>query len=263
MDPDIVEHYSGGEERERLDGWSLERLRTEALIARFVPPPPARVLDVGGGPGRYAAWMTAAGWRVTVLDPVPLHVAQAAVAVPGLVERGDGRALPHGDATFDAVLVFGPLYHLIESGKRAAVLREAARVVRPGGVVLVAAISRLASMLSGFVEGAITDERFRAIIAGDLVDGAHRNPERVPGWFTTAYFHRPAELADELRAAGLRDVRVVGVEGPAWLWGDRGREPDDDEWRQAALWAAELVESEPDFIPCSAHLLAIARRAPD
>ena len=59
---------------------------------------------------------------------------------------------------------------------------------------------------------------------------------------------------------GLEDVRVVGVEGPAWLWGDRGAEPDDAEWRDAALWAAREVESDPEFMPVSAHLLGIAHR---
>ena len=70
----------------------------------------------------------------------------------------------------------------------------------------------------------------------------------------------PAQLAEEMRAAGLNDVRVVGVEGPAWLWGDRGREPDDDEWRSAALWAARTVEDDEDFKPMSAHFLAVGYR---
>ncbi|HTN80051.1 MAG TPA: methyltransferase domain-containing protein, partial [Acidimicrobiales bacterium] len=260
MDPDVVEHYSGGEEQARLDGWSLERLRTEAVIAKMLPAPPARVLDVGGGPGRYSAWMTRAGWRVTLLDPVPLHVAQASAAVPGRVECGDGRALPHPNVSFDAVLVLGPLYHLPDRDDRVAVLQEAARVVRPGGVVVAAAISRLASVLDGFARGFVVDPEFQVIVAGDLATGTHHNPERRPGWFTTAYFHRPADLAAELRDSGLGDVRVVGVEGPAWLWGDRGREPGDEEWRRAALWAADLVEEDDDFIPMSAHLLGIARR---
>ena len=181
VDPDVVEHYSGGEEQARLDGWSLERLRTEAVIAKMLPAPPARVLDVGGGPGRYSAWMTRAGWRVTLLDPVPLHVAQASAAVPGRVECGDGRALPHPNASFDAVLVLGPLYHLPDRDDRVAVLQEAARVVRPGGVVVAAAISRLASVLDGFARGFVVDPEFREIVAGDLATGTHHKPGAAAG----------------------------------------------------------------------------------
>src|SRR5262249_4630206 len=128
----------------------------------------------------------------------------------------------------------------------------------PGGVVVAAAISRIASMLSGFAEGMIVDERFRAIVSGDLADGQHRNADHTPGWFTMAFFHSAPQLADEMRAAGLRDVRVLGVEGPAWLWGDRGREPDDAAWRAAALWAAREAESDPELVPVSARFLGIA-----
>ncbi len=259
MDPEIVAHYEEGAERDRLSGWSLERLRTEELLGRMLPPPPARILDIGGGAGRYSAWLSGRGYSVTLLDPVSLHVQQARDDRAYDVEQGDGRHLPHPDGAFDAVLVMGPLYHLVERADRIAVLHEARRVVRPDGIVAAAAISRLASLLDGLSRGYIRDGRFRVVIERDLTSGAHTNPEQEPGWFTTAFFHGAGELGDEMPAAGFHDVSIVGVEGPAWLWGDRGREPDDDEWRGAALWAARVVEDDPDFIPVSAHLLASGR----
>jgi ubiquinone/menaquinone biosynthesis C-methylase UbiE len=218
------------------------------------------VLDVGGGPGRYAAWLAGRGYPVTLLDPVSLHVNQAREDRAYDVEQGDGRHLPHRDEEFDAVLVMGPLYHLVMRDDRVGVLMEARRVARPGDVVAASAISRLASLLDGFDRGHIRDQRFRAIVERDLAAGTHTNPAQEEGWFTTAFFHGSGELGDEMIAAGFDDVSVVGVEGPAWLWGDRGREPDDDEWRTAALWAAGAVEHDPDFIPISAHLLATGRR---
>jgi SAM-dependent methyltransferase len=255
-------HYQdGAEEADRLAGWSLERLRTEELLARWLPAPPSSVLDAGGGPGRYAAWLAGLGHRVTLLDPVPVHVeAAAARPEPIGVERADAVALPHPAAAFDAVLLLGPLYHLVEPADRAAALAEAARVVRPGGVVVAAGICRFAALLDGFVNRFHLDERFRAIAAATTATGRHRNPDGRPEWFTTAYFHRPAELGEELRAAGLAGVEVLGVEGPAWVFGDRGREPDDERWRDAALWAARAVEAEPEAVALSAHLLAVGWR---
>lgn len=261
MDPEVAQHYAGGDEADRLAGWSLERLRTEELLSRVLPPPPARVLDVGGGPGRYAAWLAGLGYRVTLLDPVADHVATAAAASGGAytVERGDAVARPHPDGAVDAVLLLGPLYHLVDRADRLTAAREALRVLRPGGPVAAAGISRLAPLLDGFAKRYHADPRFRDLAAGSLATGVHRNPTGTPEWFTTAFLHRPAELAADLADAGATGVEVHGVEGPAWVWGDRGTEPDDPSWREAALWAARLAADDPDGMALSAHLLAVGR----
>ena len=124
--------------------------------------------------------------------------------------------------------------------------------MRPGGIVAAAAISRFASLLDGLVEGFLSDPTFAAIVERDLAEGQHRNPTERVEWFTTAYFHHPDELADEVREAGLALEGVFGLEGPAWLLGDRVAP-------ELALRAARAVEQEPTLLGVSAHLLAVAR----
>jgi ubiquinone/menaquinone biosynthesis C-methylase UbiE len=75
------------------------------LLERYLPPAPAIVADIGGGPGRYAIWLAERGYHVHLVDPVPLHVEQArgaAHARAGVslatAELGDARALPLPDA---------------------------------------------------------------------------------------------------------------------------------------------------------------------
>jgi len=81
-------------ERLRRPVGRLEFLRTWDLLARVLPPAPARVLDVGGATGVYAGPLAAAGYRVHVVDPLPEH-AQAAAALPGVTAAvGDARRLP-------------------------------------------------------------------------------------------------------------------------------------------------------------------------
>ena len=63
-------------------------------------------------------------------------------------------------------------------------------MLRPGGVLTAAAISRFASMMDGLLRGSLDDPAFEAIVERDLRDGQHRNPTGRPEWFTTAYFHR-------------------------------------------------------------------------
>ncbi len=102
----MLAHYAAGVEQERLTEASgqLELVRTQELLQRYLPAPPAIILDVGGGPGRYAAWLAGPGYAMHLIDPVPLHVAQArarADARPGSSFQaavGDARALPFGVA---------------------------------------------------------------------------------------------------------------------------------------------------------------------
>ena len=265
---DIGEFYARGLERDRLsrDRGALELTRTQTLLERFLPAPPAAVADVGGGPGRYAIWLARKGYRVHLIDPVPLHVDQARAAAAesavGLAsaEVGDARVLALPDESVDAVLLLGPLYHLPERGDRVTAFAEARRVCRPGGVVVAAAISRFASMLDGLRAGYLEDPVFAAIAEDDLVTGRHRNPTGHPAYFTTAYFHRPDELAGECAEAGLTHDATLAIEGVAWLLPDLDERLADGRRRSVLFDALARLETEPALLGASAHMLVVAHK---
>jgi ubiquinone/menaquinone biosynthesis C-methylase UbiE len=266
---EIVAYYALGLERDRLVSGpgALELARTQALLERYLPPPPAVIADVGGGPGRYAVWLAERGYQVHLVDPVPLHVEQARSSARERLGKtlasadvGDARALRLPDASADAVLLLGPLYHLPERAERVQALAEARRVCRAGGVIIAAAISRFASTLDGLRGGYLENPAFADVAAGDLRDGRHRNPTGDPAYFTTAYFHRPDELAAECGAAGLVHDATLAVEGPAWLLPDLEARLADDRRRSVLLDALAALEGEPTLLGASAHLLAVARR---
>lgn len=268
-DDEIEAYYARGLERDRLsDGpGALEFLRTQVLLERHLPMAPAVVVDVGGGPGRYAVWLAERGYRVHLVDPIPLHVEQARVAMgvrPGQAlasaEVGDARALQLPDASADAVLLLGPLYHLPERADRLQALGEARRVCRTRGVIIAAAISRFASTLDGLRGGYLEDPAFAAVAAGDRRDGRHFNPTGHPAYFTTAFFHRPDELTAECAAAGLAHVATLAVEGPGWLLSDLDARLADERRRAVLLKALDALEAEPTLLGVSAHLLVVARR---
>jgi len=257
----IRPYYDRGLERGRLSAGAglIERARTVEVLSRWLPPPPLRILDVGGGPGAYVPWLRGLGHEVHLVDPVPLHVEQARTAGAASARVGDARRLDDDDGRYDAVLLLGPLYHITDRPGRVAALQEARRVARKGGLVAAAAISRFASLLHGLATGALDDPAFAAIVAQDLRDGQHRNPTPRPEWFTTAFFHRPDELAAEVASAGLRLEELVGLEGPAWLVPDLDARWPDPARRERLLAAARAVEREPALLGLSAHLLAVAR----
>ena len=225
------------------------------------------MLDVGGGAGIYALPLAREGYSVHLVDPVPLHVEQAAVGSAAQPEAplagaevGDARSLSQVEASVDAVLLLGPLYHLTSRKDRLRTFREARRVVRPGGVVLAAAISRFASTIDGLYQGLLADDEFEAIVERDVEEGQHRNPTARPGWFTTAYFHLPGELREEVREAGLDVMALFGVEGPARNVPDLDAWLDDPARRTKLLAAVRRVEAAPDLLGASPHLLVVGRR---
>lgn len=107
----------------------------------------------------HARWLAADGYEVHLVDPVPAHV-EAAAALPGVsAELGDARQLSAQDRSADVVLLLGPLYHLTEPADRARALTEAQRVLRPGGLVAAAAISRYLSLLEAGTTGRASHRR--------------------------------------------------------------------------------------------------------
>ncbi|HKQ97630.1 MAG TPA: class I SAM-dependent methyltransferase [Candidatus Polarisedimenticolia bacterium] len=265
---DIQKYYAGFPEETRLaTGRSqLELERTKDVLGRVLPPPPGPIVDVGGAAGVYSLWLASLGYEMHLVDASPrlVEVAkrESARAPKPLasIAVGDARRLERPDGSAAAVLVMGPLYHLTDAADRRVALREATRVVRPGGVVVAAAISRYASALDGMARGLSSDPAFRAIRDRDLVDGQHRNPTGKLDYFTTAYFHRPDELAGEFESAGLIDVAVLGVESPAWVLGNFEAHWDDPTARKDLMDLARALEREPSIIGVSAHLLGIGRK---
>jgi ubiquinone/menaquinone biosynthesis C-methylase UbiE len=258
VEPDILAYYNQGRERARLESiGQLEFLRTQELLRRYLPRPPAAVLDIGGGAGIHALPLLVEGYTVTLIEPVGLHVEQARAAGVADAVVGDARHLQLADAVADAVMLLGPLYHLTEEGDRVEALAEARRVTRRDGILIAACISRFASTYDGLTLRYLDDPAFERIAEEDVRSGQHRNPGRRSGWFTTAYFHRPEDVVREVTDAGWSDVSLMAVEGPGAFG-----EPDfwlDGSDRQATLLRAiRRVESEPSILGASPHLLAVA-----
>ena len=267
----VAQYYNETDEGSRLEiSWfQLEQARTRELLQRFLPPPPGVIIDAGGGSGVYACWLASLGYQVHLIDPVLKQVEQARAASstqPGYplasAEVGDAQHLQHPDSSADAVLLLGPLYHLVERNDRIACLREAYRVLRTGGLVWGAGISHFASLLDSLTHGFFDDPQFAPILTRDLEEGQHRNPTGNPLYFTDAFFHRPGELSREVLAAGFQILEVLPIEGPGWLARDFDRLWADPIQRDRLLSTVRKMEREPSLLGVSAHIMAIGRKRP-
>ena len=270
LSDEILSFYRQTQESKRLTNdvrGQIEFARTQEIITRYLPDPPTVVLDIGGGSGPYACWLAKAGYEVHLVDPVDLHIEQAKEASNqqsehpiASVSLGDARELRFSSMSADAVLLLGPLYHLIDKSERLLALREVYRVLREGGVMLAAGISRFASMLHSFFEDRFGNPVHMDIVQNDLETGYHRNLTEDLKYFTDAYLHRPEELGSEVVAAGFQHQATLAVEGPTWLFRSVESYWLDPDQRAVVLDLIRKVEAEPSILGMSAHILAIGTK---
>jgi ubiquinone/menaquinone biosynthesis C-methylase UbiE len=269
LDPVVRAFYENEPEESRLSigVFQIEETRTRELISRHIPKPPARVLDVGGAAGAYAFWLGDQGYQVHLIDASRRLVSIAEERNSKADHRlsscavGDARLIQYQDESADVVLMLGPLYHLLDRDDRLRALREAFRVLRPDGVILAAGISRWGSLLDGLSRDLIADPQFATIVERDLLDGHHLNPTGRFDYFTTAYFHRPEELRDEVLEAGFDVEGLYGIEGPGWILPDFEQRWNDQERRETLLRVARRIESDPAMIGSSAHMMVVGRKS--
>jgi len=240
----------------------LEAVRTLELLARWLPPAPSVVYDIGGATGYYARWLGDAGYTVHLIDAVASHVDLARQHAPKLASAhvGDARNLPWPDASADATLLMGPLYHLPKRHDRVKTLMEARRVLRPNGVLFGVIIPRWASTLIGMQRGWIYDDAYAAMVREEITTGRHVRPESWPQLFMDGYFHSMDDVHSEIREAGFTVRTIAAIEGPAWMSQEFDTAWDDPAKRERILEISRLAEKDPAVIGGSPHVAFMARR---
>ena len=219
MNEVVRDYYDGvaDEEWGRLDHPynRLEFASTLRLIEKNFPPA-GHICDIGSGPGRYSLELLNRGYRVTLLDlsQKSLDIARRTIEEAGLqveaVICADARDLGRfNDASFDGVLLLGPMYHVIQKEDRAHILRETRRILKQGGITIVAYINAWGIIRAGITEfpDFYSDiSNLRALLHEMVQEG----PQEM---FTEAYFTTPPLAISEVEAAGFTLVSYAGCEG--------------------------------------------------
>jgi S-adenosylmethionine-dependent methyltransferase len=263
-----MNRVEGYYDQNALDEWGrLERHPTEFAVtmlalADYMPPPPAKIADIGGGPGRYAIALAKVGYAVTLVDlsrdslALAREKAEAAgVALEATVHANALDLSGLASSTYDAVLLFGPLYHLLVEEERLQAVREAMRLLRPGGSLFATFITRFAQFRWAAYYDATWLARDREYTERFLATGIHRHPDL----FTDAYFAHPDEIVPFMESAGLSTVCMVGCEGAVSHNEERVNRLEGDDW---AYWAQlnYRLGQEPSMYGASDHLLYIGRK---
>ena len=221
----VKNYYAGFGEREwdrlkRPDDGFVEYAVTRKMLSKYLKPK-SRILDIGGGPGRYAMWLAKHGHRVVLADLSPelLAIARTKLDEAGVMANieeiieADACDLSHWqDNSFDAVLSLGPFYHLPEADDREKALAELRRVLKPQGVAFVALMPRYGFLRRSL---AIPDERRHLtqpeFVSRVLEQGVFIND--IPGRFTNGYGVSPEEVPAFFAQRGFTNADFIGSGG--------------------------------------------------
>ncbi|WP_134669811.1 class I SAM-dependent methyltransferase [Halorussus marinus] len=269
LDPERYYDEFAESEWDRLDRDPVTRMEfdntTDYLADRL--PESGRVLDAGGGPGRYACWLAERGYEVEHCD---LSHEQVAIAREKLADRGLGdavtcrqadlRTLPFETDSFDAVCCLGgPLSHVVDGDERARATRELRRVARPDAPAFVSVIGRLA-MLRDILTFSV--EEAHGLLAPVAADGDY-TAERVrefadgEGWAECHGF-RVDEFEAELVDADFEVETLVGLENVAART-KRELSAADDEAVADVRAVVRRLREDRTAVDVSEHMLAVCR----
>ena len=262
---DIALYYDSDPAREglRLERHQLEYDLTWRYLDRYLPPQ-GTILEIGAATGRYTRELAIRGYAVTAVDlsAVQLEECRKILAADGLERQvslvvADGRDL--GAVTereFDAVLLMGPLYHLVEESDRNAALKEAFDRLRPGGILFSAFISRYGILCDLIKDrpGWIEDQ---AVVRSVLASGSR--PENAPRGGFRGYFAPVGEIAPFHEALGFETIMLAGVE-PTIAADDASYNQLEGPLRKMWLDLFEEISTERSIMGASRHLLYVGKK---
>lgn len=273
---EIYDFYNAGAEIGRLERGlgKVEFYRTKEILAHYLPldrSDSSKVIyDVGGGIGVYSRWLASYGHEVHLLELAENAVNYAKEhlmkdRITFTAETADALHLPRPDDSADVVLLMGPLYHLQKAEDRAAALREAYRVLKDGGLLMAAGISKYSSTtwaLSVYREDNdyIDDPIFFDMLRGKLTTGHHNRPKEYPYLIAKSYFATPHSFVEEMEGAGFTVVNSHAVEGCIWFTPHLDEKWEDFDSRERLLEIVHLTEHDTEMMGMSPHFMVVGRK---
>ena len=258
-------YYDGFDEWGRLD--SPEGVRElaralEVLTERLSPG--ARVLDLGGGPGRYTVELVRRGHSVVLADlsSAQLDIARRRLTEAGLSDNVESidevnatNLSIYSDASFDAVIVFGPFYHLVSDAERRQTAAEIRRVLATHGQAFIAFVPRLSGLIGLIGRAATTPAQVPADALRLAADtGVFSNA--ADSGFQEGYYPFPSEIEQLFTSSGFHVDDMLSLKSIASELGTQVLRLAPDVRAEVERVARELCRR-PEVIATSGHALLI------
>ena len=223
-------------------------------MAEGKPKAEIKILDVGAGTGRYSVPLSEEGYDVTAVELVK-HNLSRLKQKGSSVKAYQGNAMKlkrFEDNTFDAVLVFGPMYHLHEKEEKLKALSEAKRVVKKGGIIFVAYIMNEFSVITY----AFKEKHIKEGIEKGMLDASYHCTRTANDLYSMV---RTEDIEELNREAGLERMQVVAADGAANYIRPFLNALDEEEFRYFIDYHLATCERA-DLLGASGHLVDILHK---
>lgn len=259
--------YNKASEETRLNkGLGIfEFERIKYLIEKFITKPTSKILDVGGGTGKYSEWLAKKGHKVHLVEPIPKHLKIATERnhrnkTKFTIHSGESQNLMFKNNYADMVILHGPLYHLQNQQERNKTIQEARRVVKPNGIILAFAINYTASTLVGLMNGLIHKKAFFKMCKEELTSGLHNPPEEYPWLLAEAYYHNPTILKNEFLNQNLTYLNTYAVEGMTWLDKNFFKNMENIQRKETLMELIKITETDNNLLSLSPHIMIATQK---
>ncbi|MBL4708227.1 MAG: class I SAM-dependent methyltransferase [Flavobacteriales bacterium] len=264
---DIEVFYNKASEETRLEkGMGVfEFERIKSLIEKYIPSTSSRIIDIGGGTGKYSEWLAKNGHQVHLVEPVAKHIKIAQNRASRLknkfsIHLGESRKLEFPNNFADLIILHGPLYHLQKREDRDLAISEAKRVLKNNGIILGFAINYTSSTLVGLLNGLIHKKPFLEMCKSELTSGIHNPPDDFPWLLAEGYYHKPEQLKAEFVNQELTYLNTYAVEGMAWLDRDYFVNMLNETKRKTLKELTIVTENDNYLLPFSPHMMIAVKK---
>lgn len=253
-------------EEKRLTRNRYARIEFE-VMKRFIDkylPPSSHVLDIGCSTGAYLLYLAEKGYRVSGIDLSRPAIERARDklnkrGLSGKVEYLDqgkaGDLSMFSSGAFDAVLSFGPFYHLLDLPSRKRALSEIGRVLNPGGLLFASFLSRLAPVIQGMAlyPSFFDESSFHDSLRTGLRYG------KGSRYHTDIYTAYPEEVKSLMVEEGFHPLCLAAVEGlSAWRLWEIERGFRDEKTFRHLIDTLVVIAEEPSLLGATIQMLCIS-----
>lgn len=264
---EVQKYYDENSEMEwqRLERHPFEMPLTLYMMEKYIRPGD-RVLDIGGGPGRYSIHFAKMGCAVTLVDLSPGNIRFAKDKAAEAGVKFDAYAancleldtLDLGE--FDHVLLMGPLYHLKEDADRKMAVEQAMLHLKTGGNLYASFILNFAGIIYDLKNGGYVEQDFaEGTQTACLIDDILQGRDYIGPAFSSARFSCPDNILPFMAQFPLKKLHLFGQEGILSV-----NEPELMKRSQGEIncWieiAKKLLE-EPSLLALSEHAMYIGQK---